>query len=275
MSCDASVCSRFGLVMHLYVAVVGLVCASSSAACSCAFQPTEQVGGSTPSSCAFQPTEQVSGSTPREQSMASASTSAASSSAFQPTEQVSASPVDLTDAWADIHKLGRFPQFIASPKSEAQHQENQAWKKILDAKHRMCGNGIPEDVWQEMQNYGASQPVDELQALICQVRDFKAKSGKCPTRSKTNKEEDSLAKKVAWNLNNRKFTAAQKRELKELQDGAPQPVVDLQALIREVKDWIAKHGKFPIHSKTNNDEKSLAKDSFGIKTSSPLHKSWN
>jgi hypothetical protein len=90
--------------MHLYVAVVGLVCASSSAACSCAFQPTEQVGGSTPSSCAFQPTEQVSGSTPREQSMLSASTSAASSSAFQPTEQVSASPVDLTDAWADIHK---------------------------------------------------------------------------------------------------------------------------------------------------------------------------
>ena len=85
--------------MHLYVAVVGLVCASS-----CAFQPTEQVSGSTPSSCAFQPTEQVSGSTPREQSMASASTSAASSSAFQPTEQVSASPVDLTDAWADIHK---------------------------------------------------------------------------------------------------------------------------------------------------------------------------
>ena len=26
MSCDASVCSRFGLAMNLYVAVVGLVC---------------------------------------------------------------------------------------------------------------------------------------------------------------------------------------------------------------------------------------------------------
>ena len=122
--------------------------------------------------------------------MLSASTSAASSSAFQPTEQVSASPVDLTDAWADIHKLGRFPRFIASPKSEAHHQENQAWKKIVDAKHRMCGNGIPEDVWQEMQNYSASQPVDELQALICQVRDFKAKTGKFPTHSKTNKDEN-------------------------------------------------------------------------------------
>ena len=107
--------------------------------------------------------------------------------------------------------------------------------------------------------------VDELQALICQVRDFKAKSGKCPTRSKTNKEEDSLAKKVAWNLNNRKFTAAQKRELKELQDGAPQPVVDLQALICEVRDWIAKHGKFPIQSKTNKDEKSLARRLLGNK----------
>jgi hypothetical protein len=185
--------------------------------------------------------------------MASASTSAASSSAFQPTEQVSASPVDLTDAWADIHKLGRFPQFIASPKSEAQHQENQAWKNLYDAKHRMCGNGIPEDVWQEMQNYSASQPVDELQALICQVRDFKAINGRYPTPSRTNKDENNLAKKLDRNKD--KFTAAQKRELKELQDGASQPVVDLQALICEVRVWIAKFGKFPIHSKTNKNEK--------------------
>ena len=205
--------------------------------------------------------------------MASASTSAASSSAFQPTEQVSASPVDLTDAWADIHKLGRLPQFIASPKSEAQHQENQAWKKLYDAKHRMCGNGIPEDVWQEMQNYSASQPVDELQALICQVRCFKAKTGKFPTRSKTNQDENSLARSIARNMS--KFTAAQKRELKGLKDGAPQPVVDLQALICEVRDWIAKHGKFPKQSRTNKDEKILSKVSIGIKTSSPLHKSWN
>ena len=67
MSCDASVCSRLGLVFGLVIAVVGLV--SSSAACSGALQPTEQ----------------VSGLSPREQSMLSASTSAASSSAFQPT----------------------------------------------------------------------------------------------------------------------------------------------------------------------------------------------
>ena len=115
--------------------------------------------------------------------------------------------------------------------------------------------------------------VDELQALICQVRDFKAKFGKCPIHSKTNKDEYNLAQKIVWN--NRKFTAAQKRELEELRDGAPQPVVDLQALICEVRDWIAKFGKFPMKSRTNNDEKILPKDSIGIKTSSPLHKSWN
>ena len=165
--------------------------------------------------------------------------------------------MDLTDAWADIHKLGRFPRFIASPTSEAHHQENQAWKKLYDAKHRMCGNGIPEDVWQEMQNYSASQPVDELQALICQVRDWIAKFGKCPIHSKTNKDEYNLAQKLDRNKD--KFTAAQKRELKELQDGASQPVVDLQALICEVRDWIAKFGKFPTCSKTNKDQANLAK----------------
>ena len=48
-------------------------------------------------------------------------------------------------------------------------------------------------------------------------------------------------------------------------DGALQPVVDLQALqadlqalICEVRDWIAKFWKFPIQSKTNKDEKKLA-----------------
>ena len=115
--------------------------------------------------------------------------------------------------------------------------------------------------------------VDELQALICQVRDFKAKYGKFPIRSKTNQDEYNLARNISRNMS--KFTAAQKRELEELRDGAPQPVVDLQALICEVRDWIAKQGKFPIQSKTNNDENILPKDSLGIKTSSPLHKSWN
>jgi hypothetical protein len=163
--------------MHLYVAVVALVCASSSA-----FQPTEQESGSTPSSCALQPTEQVSGSTLREPSMLSASTSAASSSAFQPTEQAVSSPV------------------------------------------------------------------------------FKAKTGKFPTRSQKNQDASNLAQNIARNMS--KFTAAQKLELKELQDGALQPVVDLQALICEARDWMAKFGKFPIKSRTNKDECSLAQKLF-------------
>ena len=178
MSCDASVCSRLGLVFGLVIAVVGLV--SSSAACSGALQPTEQ----------------VSGLSRREQSMLSASTSAASSSAFQPTEQVS---------------------------------------------------------------------VDELQALICQVIDFKAKYGKFPIESKRNQDEKNLAQNIARNVS--KFTAAQRRELKQLRDGAFQPVaevhvVDLQALMCEVRDWIEKHGKFPTQSSgksTDKDQNSLAR----------------
>ena len=104
--------------------------------------------------------------------------------------------------------------------------------------------------------------VDELQALICQVRDFKAKYGKFPIFSRKNQDEKNLAQKIAWNES--KLTSPQKQELKQLRDGAFQPVaevhvVDLQALICEVRDWIAKHGKFPIRSRTNKDENNLAK----------------
>ena len=107
--------------------------------------------------------------------------------------------------------------------------------------------------------------VDELQALICQVRDFKAKYGNFPIQSKRNQDERILAQKIARNES--KFTAAQRRELKQLRDGAFQPVaevhvVDLQALMCEVRDWIAKHGKFPTTSSgksTDKDQDSLAR----------------
>jgi len=97
---------------------------------------------------------------------ASSCAAAASSSASQLTEGSRGAQLDLTQAWARIHKFGRFPRKLANPETEAEHEQNTLWNFLYDQKKL----GIPDDVWQQMRDYGASQPVDTIQHLIDDIK---------------------------------------------------------------------------------------------------------
>ena len=137
--------------MLLRVIHVSMAAPNSAASSSSALQPT----GAASSSSALQPTERVI-------------TSASSSSgASQLTEQALAPRLDLTEVWARIHTFGRFPKKLRCPESAAQHEEDSLYYFLYNAKKL----GIPDDVWSEMRNYGASQVVESQgEKLINEVK---------------------------------------------------------------------------------------------------------
>ena len=143
---------------------------------------------------------------------------AASSSASQHIGEVSASQPDLTEVWTRIHKFGRFPKRVLDPQSEAEHEENTLFNSLYDAKKL----GIPDDVWFEMRNYGASQPVDATQLLIDDLEEF----GNTTRKRSTDKVQARRVRAQA--LKDDRFNDAQKSELEQLKRGvgAAQPDVD-------------------------------------------------
>ena len=87
--------------------------------------------------------------------------------------------LDLTEVWARIHTFGRFPKKLRCPESAAQHEEDSLYYFLYDAKKL----GIPDDVWSEMRNYSASQPVESQgEKLINEVKAL----GYYPKESKSN-----------------------------------------------------------------------------------------
>ena len=143
---------------------------------------------------------------------------AASSSASQHIGEVSASQPDLTEVWTRIHKFGRFPKRVLDPQSEAEHEENTLFNSLYDAKKL----GIPDDVWSEMRNYGASQPVDATQLLIDDLEEF----GRTTRKRSTDKVQARRVRAQA--LKDDRFNDAQKSELEQLKRGvgAAQPDAD-------------------------------------------------
>ena len=112
-------------------------------------------------------------------------TAASSSSALQPTASAAASsgasqPNVVTEMWTRIQEFGRFPKRVDAPDSEAQYDENALFAFLYNEKKK----GVPDVVWKEMRNYGASQPVDATQQLLHDVRSFHNKSGRMPKRKK-------------------------------------------------------------------------------------------
>ena len=173
---------------------------SSAASSSKAPQPTASAAAS---SSALQPT---------------------ASSALQPTGQVMASaestsgasqPTVVTQMWTRIQKFGRFhKQFkVIDPDSEAQHEENVLFNFLHKAKKK----GIPDDVWGEMRNYGASQPVDATQRLIDDIKKFR----RIPVHSRTNTCERKLAGRLKKEKQNDRFKDAQQSELEKLGNDGP------------------------------------------------------
>ena len=86
--------------------------------------------------------------------------------ASQPTEQGEASAVDLTEVWSRIRKWGRIPKHVANPETETQHEQNQLFKYLYHQKAKR----IPEEVWNAMRDYGVSQPVDEREQFLDELR---------------------------------------------------------------------------------------------------------
>jgi hypothetical protein len=98
-------------------------------------------------------------------------------------EQALAPRLDLTEVWARIHTFGRFPKRLRCPESAAQHEEDSLFTFLYDAKMKL---GIPDDVWSEMRNYGASQVVESQgEKLINEVKAL----GYYPKESKSNSIE--------------------------------------------------------------------------------------
>ena len=174
--------------MRSLLGVLHAMASSSSAACSSsAVQPTEQARAHAASS------------------MAASSGAASPSSALQPTEHVIASTasssvarhfaeVDVTDMWTRIQKLGRFPNRLRAPHSEAEREENA----LLDFLEKEEQKGLPHTVWEDMQRYGASQPVDAAQMLLDEVAEWlkqlpDTSKNQCPRESRTNPVEQKLA----------------------------------------------------------------------------------
>jgi len=177
--------------MRSLLVVLHAMAASASASCS---------------SSAVQPTEQASAHAAA--SMAASSSAASPSSALQPTEHVIASTasssvarhfaeVDVTDMWTRIQKLGRFPNRFRAPDSEAEREENA----LLDFLEKEEQKGLPHTVWEDMQKYGASQPVDAAQMLLDEVAEFlkqlpDTSKNRCPRERSTNPAEKKLARKI-------------------------------------------------------------------------------
>jgi len=165
--------------------------------------------------------------------------------------------------WSRIRKFGRFPKQLKNiePDNEAQRQENEL-KRFLEAAR---SKGVPDVVWTEMKNYGASQPVDATQLLMDDVKEFVDKSGRMPNRiekkrqgTSEDKAEDNLAQRLAKAIKRDALSAAQKDDLKEIQNaaassGAPQPTGQTQ-LLSEVREL----GHYPRESKSNPTECRLA-----------------
>ena len=73
----------------------------------------------------------------------------------------------------------RFPKKISCPESAAQHEEDNLWNFLYNAKKLV----IPDDVWSEMRNYSASQVVESQgEKLINEVKAL----GYYPKESKSN-----------------------------------------------------------------------------------------
>jgi hypothetical protein len=92
------------------------------------------------------------------------------------------------------------------------------WNFLYNAKKL----GIPDDVWGEMRNYGAPQPVDATQRLIAEI----TKLGRIPICSRTNKSERQLYDRFAKAKKNNRFNDAQKMKLEELRTDGPVALSD-------------------------------------------------
>ena len=97
---------------------------------------------------------------------ASSCAAAASSNASQLNEGSQGAQPVLTQAWALIHKFGRFPKRPANPETEAEAEVNSLCNFLYVQKKL----GIPDYVWQQMRDYDASQPVDTVQHLIDDIK---------------------------------------------------------------------------------------------------------
>ena len=149
--------------------------------------------------------------------MAAPNSASSSSGASQLTEQALAPRLDLTEVWARIHTFGRFPKKRRGPESAAQHEEDSLYYFLYDAKKL----GIPDDVWSEMRNYSASQPVESQgEKLINEVKAL----GHYPKESKSNLIETQLVSKIKTAMKRGAFQPAELTELEDLSKRSVHPI---------------------------------------------------
>ena len=108
-----------------------------------------------------------------------------------------APPEDFAIAWARVTRFGRFPNRIMNPQTEAEQEEADLWMYLWQQKSK----GMPDEVWNELLRYGASQPVDEdaNEALLAEAEAFVREFRRLPKRQwRSPKEsvEDTLANRL-------------------------------------------------------------------------------
>ena len=117
-----------------------------------------------------------------------------------------APPEDFDIAWARVSRLGRFPNRIMNPQTEAQQEEADLWVYWYLQKSM----GMPDDVWNRLRRY-RNPPIckvpgmtaeDAREAVVADVEAFVKEFRRLPKHSwfYSGSEED----KLSWRLLNHK-----------------------------------------------------------------------
>ena len=195
------------------------------------------------------PVASESGTSQPASSAGSCSLSATVSTTYQ------GSPEDLAQARARVIKLGRFPNRIMAPKTEAEREEQDLWMYLWTQKRK----GIPDEVWNELRRYGAPQPVDFRQVLLDDVEAFVKKFRRFPKRSSRKcacSEMDKLAKRLQHakdrfdDEQQARFIALQEQCDAAIQDGKR---VAWRMLLDDVSQFVRDSRRWPCRQKCERE----------------------
>ena len=121
------------------------------------------------------------------------------------THQTPPEDFDLEDLRARVRRLGRFPNRIMNPQTEAEQEENELWSDLWHQKSL----GMPDEDWNSLYRYrdyqaGAKQRyvdareavIDDVEALVKKFRRFPKRSHPGTKVSFSQTEENNLTKRL-------------------------------------------------------------------------------
>ena len=158
-------------------------------------------------------------------------------------------------AWARVRRLGRFPNRIMNPQTEAEQEETDLWMHLYLQKSL----GMPDEVWNSLRRYGNMQvAVDAREAVIADVEAFVKKFRRLPKRSHRCTEENNLMKRLQKAKSRFdddqqvRFIALQEQCDAAIQDGKR---VVWRMLLDDLSQFVRDSRRWPCRKKSTSDER--------------------